>query len=85
MRRLAFSCLMVIAVAGCGRSGGEENVAAADANMMDENTINALLGADIPPEDYPGASEAAENQLNADANSDEADGGNQADGAEEER
>ena len=78
MRRVAFSCLMMIALAACGRSTGEES-AAADAAKLDENTINALLGADIPPEAYPGAQEPTENQLNAHADSNESDDGNQAD------
>ena len=84
MRRVAFSCLMMIALAACGRSTGEES-AAADAAKLDENTINALLGADIPPEAYPGASEANENQMNADASSNEVDSGNQANGSEDEQ
>ena len=85
MRRLAFSCLMMLALAGCGGSAAEERAAAADANLLDEDTVNALLGADVPPEDYPGAPEAAENELNAAGNSDAATVGNRADGGEAER
>jgi hypothetical protein len=65
-----------MALAGCGGSGSEESNAATEAEMLDENTINSLLGADIPPETYPGAGSPSENELNATVNSDEA-GGNQ--------
>jgi hypothetical protein len=74
MRRLAIPGLLIIALAGCGGSGSEESNAATEAEMLDENTINSLLGADIPPEAYPGAGGPTDNELNAIANSDEPDG-----------
>ena len=85
MRRLAFSCLIMLALGGCGGSAAEERAAAADANLLDEDTVNSLLGADIPPEAYPGATPAAENELNAAANSDAATADNRADEAGAER
>ena len=42
---------MGIGLAGCDGSGRSAEEAAAEANLLDPATVNAILGADIPPEE----------------------------------
>ena len=78
MRRLALGCLMMLALSACGGSAGEENVAASESELLDENLVNELLGANLPPEAYsPPTNEAAQNEQNAEPGGNG--GGNSAD------
>ncbi len=62
---LTVACL---GVASCGGSKrAEESQAAANADLFDAATVNAILGADIPPEELLPANGADENAADENA------------------
>jgi hypothetical protein len=58
MRKIGIAVLLTVAVGGCNRGNEAEVSAATDANLLDEATVNAILGAGIPPEDLLGDNRA---------------------------
>lgn len=56
-----------LGLAGCNDSGRSADEVAAEANLLDPATVNAILGANIPPEEL-----APGNDLEANAVADNA-------------
>ena len=73
MRRRIFLVAMVAGVlASCGDDRGSAESEATNATLLDDATVNALLGTNLPPEQpVPGndtGNEVVENEADAPAN-----------------
>jgi len=63
MRWLTLIALAGVGLAGCGSRQDSPVGNAEEASLLDEATVNAILGANIPPEDLPHANVTADNAV----------------------
>ena len=52
-----------LGLVGCGDDAPSEQSEAANAELLDPATVDAILGADIPPEEFEPANAADENAV----------------------
>lgn len=63
MRRQVLLVLVAFGLASCGGNRSSAESEATNATLLNDATVDALLGSNLPPEELPAANNAAENAL----------------------
>ena len=63
MRRQVLLIMVACGLAGCGGNESSAESEATNATLLNEATVNALLGSDIPVEELPTTGNAIQNAL----------------------